>query len=99
MIKKELMAIAKMFKNEFNSKGFTSKRDTPRQIKSIEVFGNGTAVYCWCTGMSNLVIYGGSKKGTYNEIQALITRLQMGYTLKDLLEFKEAVEQEGGIIK
>lgn len=49
--------------------------------------------------MNNLVIYGGSKKGTYNEIQGLITRLQMGYTLKDLLEFKEEVEQEGGIIK
>lgn len=96
MTKKDLMDIARMFKNEFNSKGFTSKRDTPRQIKSVEVVGNGTAVYCWCRGMNNLVIYGGSKKGTYNEIQALITRLQMGYTLKDLLEFKEAFEQNGG---
>lgn len=99
MTKKDLMAIARMFKNEFNSKGFTSKRDTPRQINSVEVVGNGTAVYCWCRGMNNLVIYGGSKKGTYNEIQALITRLQIGCTLKDLLEFKEAVEQEVGIIK
>ena len=96
MTKKELMAIARMFKNEFNSKGFTSKRDTPRQIESVEVIDYGTAVYCWCRGMQNLVIYGGSKVGTYDEIQALITRLQMGSTLKDLLEFKEAFEQNEG---
>lgn len=96
MTKKELMTIGRMFKNEFNSKGFTSKRDTPQQIESIEVFDYGTAVYCWCRGMSNFVIYGGSKVGTYNEIQALITILQKGCTLKDLLEFKEAFEQNGG---
>lgn len=62
MTKKDIIAITRMFKKEFNSKGFTSKRDTLRQIKSVEVFGNGTAVYCWCRGMNNLVIYGGSKK-------------------------------------
>lgn len=97
MTKKELMGIARMFKNEFNSKGFYSKRGTLKQIKSIEVIGNNTAVLFWCHGMQNLLVYGGSKKGTHDEIQALITRLQMGYTLKDLLEFKEAFENNGVI--
>lgn len=67
--KKNLMWIANMVKERFNNANFKAKRSGWQQkINRVEVVEHGTAVYFWCSHMSNFVVYGGSKKGTYNKL-------------------------------
>ena len=67
--KKELLWKANMVKERFNNANFMSKRSGGKQIiNRVEVVEHGTAVYFWCGRMSNFVVYGGSKKGTYNKL-------------------------------
>lgn len=64
--KKNLLLEANMVKERFNNANFKSKRSGGKQI--INRVEHGTAVYFWCGRMSNFVVYGGSKKGTYNKL-------------------------------
>lgn len=67
--KKNLMWIANMIKERFNNANFKAKRSGWQQkINRVEVVEHGTAVYFWCSHMSNFVVYGCSKKGTYNKL-------------------------------
>lgn len=67
--KKNLLWKANMVKERFNNANFKAKRSGWQQkINRVEVVEHGTAVYFWCSHMINFVIYGGSKKGTYNKL-------------------------------
>lgn len=67
--KKDLLWKANMVKERFNNANFKAKRSDGKQIiNRVEVVDNGTAVYFWCGRMNNFVVYGGSKKGTYNKL-------------------------------
>lgn len=66
---KNLLWKANMVKERFNSANFKAKRSGGQQkINRVEVVDHGTAVYFWCSHMCNFVVYGGSKKGTYNKL-------------------------------
>ena len=67
--KKNLLWEANMVKERFNNANFKAKRSRRQQrINRVEVVEHGTAVYFWCSHMSNFVVYGGSKIGTYNKL-------------------------------
>lgn len=67
--KKNLMWIANIVNERFNNANFKAKRSGWKlKINRVEVVDHGTAVYFWCSHMSNFVVYGGSKKGTYNKL-------------------------------
>lgn len=67
--KKNLLWKANTVKERFNNANFKAKRSGWQQkINRVEVVEHGTAVYFWCSHMSNFVVYGGSKKGTYNKL-------------------------------
>ena len=67
--KKNLLRKANIVKERFNNANFKAKRSGRQQkINRVEVVDHGTAVYFWCSHMSNFVVYGGSKKGTYNKL-------------------------------
>lgn len=71
--KKNLMWIAKKVNERFNNANFKSKRSGWQQkINRVEVVEHGTAVYFWCSHMSNFVVYGGSKKGTYKKLYDML---------------------------
>lgn len=71
--KKNLLWMANNVKERFNNDNFKAKRSGGRQIiNRVEVVEHGTAVYFWCGRMSNFVVYGGSKKGTYNKLNELL---------------------------
>lgn len=74
--KKNLLYKANMVKERFNRAGFKAKRSGyPQKINRVEVIEHGTAVYFWCSHMSNFVVYGGSKKGTYNKLSDLLLHI------------------------
>ena len=67
--KKSLLNKANIVQERFNIANFKAKRsDYPQKINRVEVVEHGTAVYFWCSHMCNFVVYGGSKKGTYNKL-------------------------------
>ena len=51
----------------------------PKEIIStfnrVEVVEYGTAVYFWCSHMCNFVVYGGSKRGTYEKLHELLIHI------------------------
>ena len=74
--KKSLLNKANLVKERFNHAGFKAKRSGCFQkINRVEVVEHGTAVYFWCSHMSNFVVYGGSKKGTYNKLNVLLMHI------------------------
>lgn len=71
--KKNLLCMANMVKERFNNASFKSKRSGgPQKINRVEAIEHGTAVYFGCSHLSNFIIYGGSKKGTYNKLSDLL---------------------------
>lgn len=71
--KKDLLWMANNVKERFNNANFKAKRSCGRQIiNRVEVVEYGTAVYFWCGRMNNFVVYGGSKKGTYNKLRNML---------------------------
>ena len=67
--KQDLLWQANRVVERFNNANFKAKRSGWQQrINRVEVVEHGPAVYFWCSHMSNFVVYGGSKKGTYNKL-------------------------------
>ena len=63
-------------KERFNNANFRSKTSGRiQQIKSVEVIEHGTTVYFWCINMNNFIVYGGSKRGTYNKLNELLMHI------------------------
>lgn len=60
----------------FNNANFKAKRSgCVQKINRVEVVDHGTAVYFWCSRMSNFVVYGGSKRGTYEKLHELLIHI------------------------
>lgn len=60
----------------FNNANFKAKRSGCKQkINRVEVVEHGTAVYFWCSHITNFVVYGGSKKGTYEKLNDLLMHI------------------------
>ena len=67
--KKSLQNKANIVQERFNNSNFKAKRSGyPQKINSVEVVEHGTAVYFRCSHMPNFVVYGGSKKRTYDKL-------------------------------
>lgn len=63
-------------KKEFINANFKTKRSgCVQHINRVEVIEHGTAVYFWCGHMCNFVIYGGSKRGTYEKLYELLIHI------------------------
>jgi hypothetical protein len=74
--KKSLLNQVNMVKERFNNANFKSKRSGGKQIiNRVEVVDHGTAVYFWYGRMNNFVVYGGSKKGTYNKLCGMLLHI------------------------
>lgn len=74
--KKDLLWEANMVKERFNNASFKSKGSGEKQIiNRVELVEHGTAVYFLCGGMSSFVVYGGSKKGTYNKLWDMLLHI------------------------
>lgn len=74
--KKSLSNKANVVKERFNNANFKAKRSGCKQkINRVEVVEHGTAVYFWCSHMTNFVVYGGSKKGTYEKLNDLLMHI------------------------
>lgn len=59
--------------NRFNNANFKAKRSVAIQkINKVEVVEHGTAVYFWCSHMSNFIVYVGSKRRTYDKLNELL---------------------------
>lgn len=59
--------------NRFNNANFKAKRSgSVQHINRVEVVEHGTAVYFWCSYMRNFIVYGGSKRRTYDKLNELL---------------------------
>lgn len=86
--KKDLLWKANMVKERFNNANFKSKRSGGKQIiNRVEVVEHGAAVYFWCGRMNNFVVYGGSKKGTYNKLCDMLLHICLK-RIKTILVFQ-----------
>lgn len=74
--KEDLLWQANRVVERFNNANFKAKRSgCVQHINRVEVVSHNTAVYFWCSHMSNFVVYGGSKKGTYNKLNELLMHI------------------------
>lgn len=76
--KKNLEYQGNIVKERFNKAGFKAKRSGFFQkINRVEVIEHGTAVYFWCSHMSNFIVYGDSKKGTYDKLNQMFMYISL----------------------
>lgn len=74
--KSDLLWQANRVVERFNNANFKAKRSGGVQhINRVEVVEHGTAVYFWCSRMCNFVVYGGSKRGTYEKLHELLIHI------------------------
>lgn len=74
--KSDLLWQANRVVERFNNANFKSKISGGVQhINHVEVVEHGTAVYFWCGHMCNFVVYGGSKRGTYEKLHELLMHI------------------------
>lgn len=74
--KEDLLWKANRVVERFNNANFKAKRSgCVQHINRVEVVSHNTAVYFWCSHMSNFVVYDGSKKGTYNKLSDLLMHI------------------------
>ena len=71
--KQDLLWQANRVAERFNNANFKAKRSwCVQHINRVEVVSHNTAVYFWCSHMYNVVVYGGSKRGTYKKLNDLL---------------------------
>lgn len=71
--KQDLLWQANRVVERFNNANFKAKiSGCVQKINRVEVVEHGTAVYFWCSRMNNFVVYGGSKRGTYEKLNDLL---------------------------
>lgn len=73
--KDDLLCQANSVIERFNNANFKVKEVDVQRINRVEVVSHNTAVYFWCSHMCNFVVYGGSKRGTYEKLHELLIHI------------------------